>query len=60
VQEVHFDGTFIERLTRLTRQADCGRPLSYHEKVGVADVIALAIGHHQAKRLERSVTKCVV
>ena len=53
MQQIDSDRALEECLPRLPGQSDVGSSLADPEQVRVTNVVAFAIGHHQAERLER-------
>jgi hypothetical protein len=59
VEQIDPDRPLEERLPRLAGEPDVRRPLADPEQVRLSDVVAGAVGHHDAERLERLLTQAV-
>jgi hypothetical protein len=56
VEQIDSDRSFVKGLSRLSCQADHGRPLAYPQQIGVTDLKASAIRHYETKGLEGMLT----
>ena len=59
VVQIDSDAALVVRLSRFAGQSDVSRAEADPEQVGVADVEADAIGHHESERLEGLFAECV-